>query len=191
MQQPSPPFAGMLAAALAVSSCAAHAAVPVAGADRSPLTAALFAEVPAAALPPGDRLAIAALVPLTLRSDVIVSSRPGCGDAPMDPQVRLDDLNGDRAPEVFVLAGNTCTSGMTGVSVWLYAKQRDGRWRQLLDVAAAAYRILPSMTYGWHDLALLGRGRCAGVWRLGPDGQYGYAHSIAPDGSPCPQGVSR
>ena len=153
--------------------------------DFQPLAAALFAAVPPAALSQTDRAEISALTPLALHNGVVVSSLPGCETA-MHPEVILEDLNGDGGPEVFVVAGNACTSGMTGSSVWLFAKRLDGRWGQRLDVMAAAYRVLPTTTQGWHDLAVGGRGLCQGVWRLAADGRYRYARSIRPDGTPCP-----
>ncbi|AYH44508.1 hypothetical protein [Azoarcus sp. DN11] len=174
---------------LAIGLALAYSGVPLA-ADTShgelqTLAAALFAVVPPAALSQTDRAELAALTPLALRNGVIVSSLPGCETA-MHPEVTLEDLNGDGSPEVFVVAGNTCTSGMTGSSVWLFAKRLDGRWSPRLDVMAAAYRVLPTTTQGWHDLAVGGRGLCQGVWRLAADGAYGYARSIRPDGTPCP-----
>ncbi|NMG76867.1 hypothetical protein [Aromatoleum diolicum] len=151
------------------------------------LAAALFANVPAAALPPPDRVAIANLTPLALKGGQFISTLHGCDREPMDPEARVEDLNGDRTPEVFVVAGNTCTSGMTGISVWLYARQRDGTWIQLMDVIAPAYRVLPSTSHGWRDLGLASRtSSCTGVWRLGDDGRYRYTRSEAADGGPCP-----
>jgi hypothetical protein len=148
------------------------------------LAGALFASVPSGSLSGADRTAIATLTPLALRDGVVVSTVRGCNTA-MHPRVALEDLNGDGVPEVFILAGNTCTSGMTGKSVWLYAKRRDGRWARLLDAGAAGYRILPSATSGWRDIALGGRGFCEGLWRLRPQGEYDYARSIQADGTPC------
>lgn len=151
------------------------------------LAAALFENVLAAALPAPDRVAIANLTPLALKGGQFISTLPGCDREPMDPEARVEDLNGDRKPEVFVVAGNTCTSGMTGISVWLYARQRDGTWIQLMEVVAPAYRVLPSTSHGWRDLALASRtSSCVGVWRLSGDGHYRYARSEAADGGPCP-----
>ncbi|NMG16250.1 hypothetical protein [Aromatoleum bremense] len=165
-----------------------HAGVVHAGDEKSTaLAAALFAHVPAASLPAPDRVAIADLTPLTLKGGRVVSKLPGCDREPMDAEAQVVDLNGDRQPEVFVMAGNTCTSGMTGISVRLYARQRDGTWIQLLDVIAPAYRVLPSTSHGWRDLALASRtSSCVGVWRLGDDGRYRYTRSEAADGGPCP-----
>jgi len=176
--------AAFVAAFVLLDVAAGHAAEP--SGESHVLAGALFASVPSASLPGADLAAIAALTPLALRDGVVVSNVRGCETA-MHPKVALEDLNGDSAPEVFILAGNTCTSGMTGKSVWLYAKRRDGRWAQLLDAGAAGYRILPTATSGWRDIALAGRGLCEGLWRLGPQGEYDYARSIQADGTPCPE----
>ncbi|CAI06349.1 hypothetical protein ebA435 [Aromatoleum aromaticum EbN1] len=180
-----PSFQASVMAALALLHLTmGHAAEPSGKAHV--LAGALFASVPSGSLSGADRAAVAALAPLALRDGVVVSTVRGCETA-MHPEVALEDLNGDRVPEVFILAGNTCTSGMTGKSVWLFARRRDGRWAQLLDAGAAGYRILPTATFGWRDIALGGRGFCEGLWRLGPQGEYDYARSIQADGTPCPE----
>lgn len=163
-----------------------YAGLVHAGNKSAALAATLFSNVPAAALPEPDRVAIAALAPLALKGGQVISTLPGCDREPMDPEARVEDLNGDRKPEVFVVAGNSCTSGMTGISVWLYARQRDGTWIQLMDVIAPAYRVLPSMSHGWRDLGLASRtSSCVGVWRLSGDGHYRYARSETLGGAPC------
>ena len=174
-----------LVIALALTCSGAPLAAHPSRGELHALAAALFATVPPAALSQTDRAEITALTPLALRDGVVVSSLPGCETA-MHPEVALEDLNGDGVLEVFVVAGNTCTSGMAGSSIWLFAKRLDGRWSQRLDVRAAAYRVLPTSTLGWCDLVMGGRGLCQGVWRLSADGAYRYARSIRPDGTSCP-----
>ncbi|WP_407280359.1 hypothetical protein U5817_08205 [Aromatoleum evansii] len=174
-----------LAIALALAYSGASPATDPSHGDLGALAAALFATVPPAALSQRDRREIAAVTRLALRDGVVVSSLAGCETA-MYPEVTIEDLNGDGVPEVFVVAGNTCTSGMTGSSIWLFARRLDGRWSRRLDVAAAAYRVLPTTTKGWRDLIVGGRGLCQGVWHLSTDGVYQYARSIRPDGTPCP-----
>ncbi|NMG30160.1 hypothetical protein [Aromatoleum evansii] len=174
-----------LVIALALAYSGASPATDPSHAELGALAAALFATVPPAALSQTERREIAAVTPLALRDGVVVSSLPACETA-MHPEVSLEDLNGDGLPEVFVVAGNTCTSGMTGSSIWLFARLPDGRWSRRLDVAAAAYRVLPTTTQGWRDLVVGRRGMCHGVWHLAADGVYQYARSIRPDGTQCP-----
>lgn len=174
-----------LVIALALAYSGASPATDPSRGELGAVAAALFATVPPAALSQTDRREIAALTPLALRDGVVVSRLAGCETA-MHPEVTIEDLNGDSVSEVFVVAGNSCTSGMTGSSIWLFARRIDGRWSRRLDVAAAAYRVLPTTTQGWRDLAVGGRGLCQGVWRLAANGEYRYARSIRPDGTPCP-----
>ena len=174
-----------LAIALALAYSGASPATDPSHGDLGAHAAALFATVPPGELSQTDRREIAALTPLALRDGIVVSSLPGCETA-THPEVTLEDLNSDGVSEVFVVAGNSCTSGMTGSSIWLFARRLDGRWSRRLDVAAAAYRVLPTTTRGWRDLAVGGRGLCQGVWRLAANGEYRYARSIRPDGTPCP-----
>lgn len=180
-----PSFRASVVATLALLHVAAGPAAELSGESHA-LAGALFSSVPPGRLSGADRAAIAALTPLALHDGVVVSTVRGCESA-MHPGVALGDLNGDGVPEVFILAGNTCTSGMTGRSVWLFAKRRDDRWVWLVDAGAASYRILPTASSGWLDIALGGRGFCEGLWRLGPRGEYDYARSIQADGTPCPE----
>ncbi|MCK0513239.1 hypothetical protein [Aromatoleum buckelii] len=174
-----------LAIALALAYSGASPATDPSHGELGPLAAALFATVPPAALSQADRREIAALTPLALRDGIVVSSLLGCETA-MHPEVTVEDLNGDGVSEVFVVAGNSCTSGMTGSSIWLFAKRLDGRWSQRLDVTGVAYRVLPTTTQGWRDLAIGGRGSCHGVWRFAADNKYRYVRSVKPDGTACP-----
>lgn len=172
---------------LALRADALQSAEPTSGERAALLAAALFAAVPAGALSPRDRVVIAMMTPLTVQDGLIVSNEPGCTGQPMQPIVRTADLNGDRMPEVLLVAGNTCTSGVTGSNVWLYARRRDGSWARLMDVVAGGYRILQTSHNGWRDLELTGRGPCMGIWQRSTTDGYRYAYSNAGDGSSCPK----
>ena len=145
---------------------------------------ALFAEQSTEALSPRDRTEVAAVLPMTLQRGVLVSTFAGCEGRPMGASVSLADLNRDGTPEVLVHAGNACTSGMTGATLWLIARGADARWRAILNVPAIDFRVMPSRVQGWNELALAGRAECLGVWQHDRD-RFVFSRKITPDGRPC------
>jgi hypothetical protein len=89
-------------------------------------------------------------------------------DAGCDPagySVELVDLNSDGTPEVWVSGGNTCTSGMTGSSVWLFVKSGTAGYRANLGFPAGGWKVLPQKSNGFPDLRFGGPGFCEAVWR--------------------------
>ena len=86
-----------------------------------------------------------------------------CGEVSFEP--RVVDLNGDGTPEVFVISGNTCTSGNTGVSIDLFVKGSDGKYRKQLGFPAIDYEVMKEQNKGYPDLMFGGPGFCHGVWR--------------------------
>lgn len=95
----------------------------------------------------------------------------GCGA--VDFETRVVDLNEDGQPEVIVTAGNTCTSGITGSSVFLFVKGKAGRFEMNLGFPAADLEPLASKSLGFPDLLIGGRGFCHPVWRWNGR-KYGY-----------------
>jgi hypothetical protein len=129
-----------------------------------------------------DRQAVTALLPLTLAPDGRIIDDTACRQAAR-PELSVVDLRHDGQPAVFVIAGNTCTSGGTGASLYLVAKA-DGRWHRYLGVPAIAYRVMPSSAHGWPEIGLLGRYPCLGVWQF--DGTaYVHARNVDPRGAAC------
>ena len=171
------PFLVFALAILALPACA-NAATPLSVADL------LFAGLDAHRLSPADRTEIAARLPMTLQDGQVVSSIPGCAGRPMRPAVKIADMNRDGFPEVLVHAGNACTSGVTGASLWLLAKDADGRWQNYLEVAAIDYRLLESRVQGWNELALTGRAECIGIWQHRGE-RFVFARAVTPEGGPC------
>lgn len=107
-----------------------------------------------------------------------------CEVSPEDFAVELKDINDDGVKEVFIIGGNTCTSGHAGSSIWLFVKQKQhAAYKKNLDFPAAAYKLLPIKTKGFPDIQVGGPGFCEGVWRW--NGQS-YSHhknvSTAPGG---------
>jgi hypothetical protein len=79
--------------------------------------------------------------------------------------VDITDLNNDRTPEVVVLGGNTCTSGATGGSIWLFIKDAKGTYRANLGFPAAGYEATKHRSKGYPDLLISWAGLCSAVWR--------------------------
>lgn len=87
----------------------------------------------------------------------------GCGA--VDFETRVVDLNQDGQPEVIVIAGNTCTSGITGSYTFVFVKNRAGRFEMNLGFPASGVEPLASKSRGFPDLLIGGRGFCHPVWR--------------------------
>lgn len=80
-------------------------------------------------------------------------------------QVAEDDLNGDGVPEVFVLGGNTCTSGGDGSNLTLFVRNADGGWGMHLGFQAGGWTKLETGNLGYPDLSIGGMGFCEAVYR--------------------------
>jgi hypothetical protein len=76
-----------------------------------------------------------------------------------------EDLNGDGVPEVFVLGGNSCTSGMDGSSLMLFIKNAEGAWVTNLGFPAGGWTRLEATNLEYPDLAIGGAGFCEAVYR--------------------------
>jgi hypothetical protein len=80
-------------------------------------------------------------------------------------QVDEDDLNGDGLPEVFVLGGNSCTSGGAGSNLTLFVRNADGVWRLNLGFPGGGWTKLETGNLGYPDLSIGGPGFCEAVYR--------------------------
>jgi hypothetical protein len=85
-----------------------------------------------------------------------------CGD--INPEIELADLNHDGHPETFVHWGNSCTSGMTGRSITMFSRDRNGSLFEQFGFPAFGFTQLPQETQGYSDLQFGGPGFCFGVW---------------------------
>ena len=86
-----------------------------------------------------------------------------CG--PIYARATEADLDGDGVAEVFVLGGNTCTSGMDGSTITLWTKNADGSYAMNLGFPAGGWTVLETSNMGYPDLAIGGAGFCEAVWR--------------------------
>ena len=111
-----------------------------------------------------EQAEIVRLLDLKVSVDGKTLLEPVCGQ-PASFQARVEDLNRDGTPEIFIVGGNTCLSGGTGSSVWLFIKDESGHYRQKLGFPAAGYEVLNSTNAGMPDLKFGGPGFCRGVWR--------------------------
>jgi hypothetical protein len=115
---------------------------------------------------------IAHQLDFTIAEDGKTLLDPVCG-LPVSFDTTVEDLNHDGTPEVFVVGGNSCLSGMTAKSVWLFIKDESGDYQQKLGFPAAVYEVLNSRNAGFPDLKFGGPGFCRGVWRWdGKDYQH-------------------
>jgi hypothetical protein len=113
-------------------------------------------------LPPADQQAIFRLLEYRVAPGGKTLVAPDCGEIAHETQVL--DLNGDGVPEVLVIAGNGCTSGHTGSSVFLFVKDAQGRYTQQLGFPGASVTPLPRRRQGWPDLRIGTAGFCEPVW---------------------------
>ena len=128
-----------------------------------------------------DQRAIFDLLGYTVSADGTALEAVDCGT--VYTQVEETDLNGDGIVEVFVLGGNSCTSGFTGSSLLLFVKDAEGRYASHLGFPAGGWTRLETGNAGFPDLAIGGPGFCEGVWRWdGATYQYDHDRETAPGG---------
>ena len=82
-----------------------------------------------------------------------------------DFAIDITDLNSDKIHEVVILGGNTCSSGATGSSIWLFIKDSKGIYHANLGFPAASYEIMEHSLNGYPDLLIGGMGFCSAKWR--------------------------
>lgn len=130
-------------------------------------------------LPAADQAAIAAQLPLKMQGGKLVDDS-GCGQEAWS-QVEVRDLNGDGQPEVIVLAGNACASGMAGQTLTLFIKTH-GKWVPHINVPSGGYKVLPTQLAGWPEIEVGVPGLCIPVW-----GMKGAAYDLVRQSGRCPR----
>ena len=91
----------------------------------------------------------------------------------LDYEAEVVDLNGDGRPEVFTSVHGVCLGGATGVSMELYIKGSDGRWKPQFGFPGI-YTVLKTKNKGYPDIEIGGPGNCFPVWRW--NGKEYYLH---------------
>ncbi len=84
---------------------------------------------------------------------------------PFDARVLPTDLNKDGKEEVFIVFGNSYTSGQAGSNVLLFIKDKAGTYQANFGFSGTAPDILPTGNLGYPDLLIGGPGLEFPVWR--------------------------
>lgn len=139
----------------------------------------LFAD--STAISEEDQRAIVEQLGFSVSADGTALEAPDCG--PIYATEEEVDLNEDGTPEVFVMGGNTCTSGMAGSSITLFIEDAEGNYRAHLSFPAGGWKKLETSNQGFPDLQFGGPGFCEGVWRWdGTTYQYHRNEPTEPGG---------
>ncbi|KAA2239917.1 hypothetical protein F0L74_27410 [Chitinophaga agrisoli] len=84
---------------------------------------------------------------------------------PFNAMVYPADMNKDGKEEIFVVFGNTFTSGNTGSSVVLFIRNGAGTYTEHLGFPGMAPDVLATVSKGYPDLLIGGPGFEYPVWR--------------------------
>jgi hypothetical protein len=104
-------------------------------------------------------------------------------DHPFGASVLPTDMNGDGQEEIFIVYGNTYTSGLAGSSVMLFIKDPEGAYEAQFAFSGVTPDALATTNLGYPDLLIGGPGFQYPVWRWDgdtyefdrtvPDAEYG------------------
>jgi len=86
-------------------------------------------------------------------------------DFPFTATVYPTDMNKDGKEEIFILFGNTFTSGNTGSSITLFIKDAKGIYTDQLGFPGTLPDVLATANLGYPDLLIGGPGMEYPVWR--------------------------
>lgn len=101
----------------------------------------------------------------------------------VDFDIQVKDLNNDKIPEVVVIGGNTCSSGATGSSIWLFIKNKGG-YQSNLGFPAAGYEVMKQSTKGYPNLLISGSGFCSAIWQWNGT-KYQYLKNVPTSKGGC------
>lgn len=99
------------------------------------------------------------------KKQFIIANDPASFDFPFDAVLLPIDLNADRKEEIFIVYGNSYTSGMIGSNVLLFIKDKAGEYQSNFGFSGASPDILPSKNIGYPDLLIGGPGFEFPIWR--------------------------
>jgi hypothetical protein len=86
-------------------------------------------------------------------------------DHPFDAIVMPTDMNKDGKEEIFIVFGNSYTSGATGTNVLLFIKDKTGIYQFNFGFSGATPGIMPTKTPAYPDLLIGGPGVEFPIWR--------------------------
>lgn len=159
--------------------CCCHLAIVTAQSSKlSPVAEALFKNVK-------SKLTIAEKNTIATKTNFILSGnsdQPFASDKdskeyPFAAHVYPTDINKDGKEDVFILFGNSYTSGNTESSISLYVKTASGAYTMLLGFPGTLPDVLTTVSKGYPDLLIGGPGMEFPVLRWnGKD--YAYHHEV-------------
>ncbi|MCW3480928.1 hypothetical protein OL229_15375 [Neisseriaceae bacterium JH1-16] len=94
------------------------------------------------------------------------------------------DLNGDDKDEVWINGGNSCTSGATGKSMWLFVRDESGVYRKNFGFPASSVNSSKELNDGFPEVRFGGTGFCEAVWRWNGK-EYEHVKNIATQPGGC------
>jgi hypothetical protein len=99
-------------------------------------------------------------------------------DYPFDAKLFPTDLNKDGKEEIFIVFGNTFTSGNTGSSVYLFIKNTAGKYENQFGFPGMVPDALATGNKGYPDLVIGGPGMEYPVYRWNGN-SYAYFRKIS------------
>lgn len=94
-----------------------------------------------------------------------VAADDAAAEYPFDTWVYATDLNKDGKAEIFIVYGNTYTSGATGSNVLMFIKDKNGRYQSNFGFPGTVPDILPTANMGYPDILIGGPGFEFPIWR--------------------------
>lgn len=94
-----------------------------------------------------------------------IAGDPASGENPFDAKVFPTDINNDGKEEIFIIFGNSYTSGDIGTNVLLFIKDKAGKYQSNFGFSGASPDILPTKNLGYPDLLIGGPGFEFPIWR--------------------------
>lgn len=112
------------------------------------------------------------------KKQFVLGDDPVAAEFPFDVTVLPTDLNKDGIEEIFMVYGNTYTSGNTGSNVLLFIKDQSGAYQTNFGFSGMTPDIMPTQNKGYPDLLIGGPGFEFPVWRWNGK-EYVYNRKIS------------